>query len=136
MNFHRTRIALCRSAMVAAIAWITTASAVNAQSPAYAFKIVQSSPPAPTERSVTVELLDTSNGQPVADAQLDAVRTVYAANPKVFPSVRQIVVALKPDGHGGYVYSDESLKSGSTLRLRARLPGRGSPVWGTVHVGD
>jgi len=136
MNLHRTRIALRRSATAAALAVVVAASAVNAQTPTYTFKIIRFDTSSATERSITVELVDASNRQPVTNAQVDVVHTVYAANPKTFPPLRRVVVPLKPDGQGGYVYSDEGLRPGNPVRLRARLPGQSSPIWGAVHVND
>jgi uncharacterized GH25 family protein len=124
----RTRI----HRIVAAVALILTAAgcAGLSESTAYRFEVVGQPMIANAGRTLTVRMVNASNGQPVMNAEVYALRVVNTLSPKAVPSTQWQRTALRPDGQGNYVY--EGPGTGQTLRLTARVPGAGALIVGTV----
>lgn len=121
----RTRIyrAVAIGAFIATLAGCAGLS----ESSAYRFEIVGQPN---TGRTLVVRMVDASNGQPVTNAEVFAVRAVTAASPKAMPPIQYDRTRLRPDGQGNYVYDGPA--TGGTLRLTARVPGISSPIMGTL----
>lgn len=98
--------------------------------PAYEFRIV-SAPSANTP--LVVQLVNTKTGQPVSDAHISLLRPTYLGI-KAVPMFQNILMPLKPDGVGDYVYSGERLVQGERLTLRGHVPGEPSATWETIVV--
>ncbi len=100
--------------------------------PAYEFRIIT----APSANaSLVVQLVNTRTGQPVSDAHISILRPAYLGI-KAVPMFQSILMPLKPDGRGDYVYSGERLAQGERLTLRGQVPGESSATWETVVVVD
>lgn len=115
----------------AAVLLVTVAGCASlSESSAYRFEIVGQPMLANAGRTVTVRMVNASNGQPVTNAEVYALRVVNALSPKAVPSVQYQRTPLRPDGQGNYVYDGPG--TGETLRLTARVPGSGALIVGTV----
>jgi hypothetical protein len=123
-------------AMVAAIAMIVTAGCAGLiESSTYKFEIVGQPVATNAGRTLTVRMVNASNGQPVRNAEVFAVHAVFAPSLKALPSVQWVRTRLKPDGHGDYLYEATNLNAGEALRLTARVPGADAQIVGTVETG-
>lgn len=116
-------------AAVAVIATITGCASLG-ESSAYRFEIVGQPVITNVGSTLTVRMVNASNGEPVTNAEVVAVRAVLVPSPK--PSFRWVRTPLKPDGHGDYLY--EGSNPGATLKLTARVPGVDVYITGTVET--
>jgi hypothetical protein len=118
--------------IVAAIAVVATAAgcASLSESTAYRFEVVGQPMISRADRTLTVRMVNASNGQPVTNAEVYALRIVNTYSPKAVPSTQWQRTALRPDGQGNYVYDGPGV--GETLRLTARVPGADALIVGTV----
>jgi hypothetical protein len=123
--------------MVVAIALIVTTAACAGlnESNAYKFETVGQPVVTNSGSTLTVRMVNASNGQPVTNAEVFAVHAVFLPSTKTVPSVQWVRTPLKPDGHGDYLYEGANLNGGATLRLTARLPGTDAQIVGTVETG-
>ena len=126
----KPRTKIHRIGAAAAILVTVAGCASLSESSAYRFEIVGQPMIASIGRTVTVRMVNASNGQPVTNAEVYALRAVNALSPKAVPSVQYQRTALRPDGQGNYLY--EGPGTGQTLRLTARVPGANALVVGTV----
>ncbi len=104
----------------------------NQMHPAYEFRIV-SGPSANTP--LVVQLVNMETGRAVSNAHISILRPAYLGI-KAVPMFQNILMPLKPDGRGDYVYSGERLQQGERLTLRGHVPGEPSATWETVVVVD
>ena len=121
----RTRI--YRTVAVGAFIATLAGCAGLTESSAYRFEVV-GQPNA--GRTLIVRMVDASNGQPVTNAEVFALRAVTAVSPKASPPIQYERARLRPDGQGNYVYDGPA--TGGTLRLTARVPGTSGPILGTL----
>ncbi len=144
MKTNRKKTGVIGAALVAA-ALFATAEPVIAGSqrhvlpadygqvqPAYEFRIVIA-PSANTP--LVVQLVNTKTGQPVADTHISLLRPAYLGI-RAAPMFQNILMPLKTDGHGHYVYLGERLEQGERLTLRGHVPGESSATWENVVVVD
>ena len=122
----RTRI---HRIVAAVVLMVTVAGCAGLnESSAYRFEIVGQ--PMNAGRTLTVRMVNASNGQRVTNAEVYTLRLVNTLSPKAVPSTQWQRTALKPDGQGNYVYDGPG--TGQTLRLTARVPGADALIVGTV----
>jgi hypothetical protein len=89
-----------------------------------------------------VRLVNVANGQQVSNAEVFALRMVFAPNYKGHLTIMDRRVALKSDGGGDFIYEAGDvdpreageLHPGETVRLVARVAGENSLIRGTVKV--
>lgn len=84
---------------------------------------------------LVVQLINSETGRPVSNAHVSVLRPAYVGIKSV-PMIQNILVPLKPDGQGGYVYSGAPLERGERLMLRGHVPGESSTTWRTLEVVD
>lgn len=96
-----------------------------AGSDAYAFKLVGH----PTDTTVSVELVNTSTGQPVTNAELFTLHWT-ATGIKYMPRTQQ-KMPLTPNGDGTFTAEAEP---GDTLQMAAQVPGNDGLIRGSVDV--
>lgn len=98
--------------------------------PAYEFRIIS----APSvSMPLMVQLVDTKTDEPVSEAHISILRPIYLGL-KAAPMFQHVLVPLKPDGRGNFVYSGERLEKGERLTLRGHVPGEPSVTWETIVV--
>jgi hypothetical protein len=144
MNTNR-KIATARRAAIVAAALLATAMAATAGGqrhvmpadygqthPTYEFRIV-SLPSAATP--LTVQLVNTAPGQPVANAHVTMQHMVWQGI-KAVPQFQRVLVALEPDGRGDYVCARGPLPAGEKIVLRAHVPGESTATWKTAQAGN
>lgn len=96
-----------------------------AGSDVYAFKLVGH----PTATTVSVELVNTSTGQPVTNAELFMLRWI-ATGLKYMPRGQQRT-PLAPNGDGTFTAEAEP---GDRLQMAAQVPGNDELICGSVDV--
>lgn len=96
-----------------------------AGSDSYVFKLVGH----PTDTTVSVELVNTSTGQPVMNAELFTLRWT-ATGIKNMPRTQQRI-PLTPNGDGTFTAEAEP---GDTLQMAAQVPGDDELIRGSVDV--
>lgn len=130
MNIFNKRPRLIGLAVAAALSLSANSEAALASQATYKFEVVGQ----PTGNTLTLRLVETASGKPVADAHIFAIHRQWLGM-KGQPQFLDRRTALTAVGNGAFTYDSNDVQTGATIRLVAQIDGNDLDVWGSVRVG-
>ena len=124
-----------RVTIAAALLAVTSTGCVSIDSDSYRFELVSQPMPSGSDTPLMVRLVNVADGRSITNAQVFALRTVFAPSREGQLTIREIRVGLKVGMPGEFIYDAGDLHPPETMWLAARVPGERSLVRGRVEIG-